>query len=243
MIRVTVWNEYYHERTEERVKAVYPEGIHGAIRQALGTQEDMVVRCATLDEAEHGLTEAVLNDTDVLIWWGHMRHELVSDEVAERVQRRVLDGMGFIGLHSAHASKPMRKLLGTRSDSLRWRENDETQRLWCVAPGHPIAEGIGEGFVIPQDETYGEYFEIPTPDELVFISWFSGGNVFRSGCCWKRGAGKIFYFQPGHETYPIYYQGEVIQVLANAVRWAAPSYKPVIYPGGRHNPVPPIEES
>lgn len=242
MIRVTVFNEYVHERNEAKVREVYPNGIHGAIAQALGGIDDISVTCVTQDMPENGLPQQLLDETDVLIWWAHMAHDQVSDEVARRVQRRVLDGMGFVALHSAHASKPFSLLLGTRSPVLRWRENDEQQRVWCVSPGHPIAAGLGESFVIPKDETYGEYFEIPTPDELVFISWFSGGNVFRSGCCWKRGAGKIFYFQGGHETYPIYYQPEVQRLLQNAVRWAAPAYPAVIFNEARCERIPPVEQ-
>lgn len=242
MIRVTVFNEYVHERNEAKVREVYPNGIHGAIAQALGGIDDISVTCVTQDMPENGLPQQLLDETDVLIWWAHMAHDQVSDEVARRVQRRVLDGMGFVALHSAHASKPFSLLLGTRSPVLRWRENDEQQRVWCVSPGHPIAAGLGESFVIPKDETYGEYFEIPTPDELVFISWFSGGNVFRSGCCWKRGAGKIFYFQGGHETYPIYYQPEVQRLLQNAVRWAAPAYPAVVFNEARCERIPPVEQ-
>lgn len=242
MIRVTVFNEYVHECNEAKVREVYPNGIHGAIAQALGGIDDISVTCVTQDMPENGLPQQLLDETDVLIWWAHMAHDQVSDEVARRVQRRVLDGMGFVALHSAHASKPFSLLLGTRSPVLRWRENDEQQRVWCVSPGHPIAAGLGESFVIPKDETYGEYFEIPTPDELVFISWFSGGNVFRSGCCWKRGAGKIFYFQGGHETYPIYYQPEVKRLLQNAVRWAAPAYPAVVFNEARCERIPPVEQ-
>lgn len=234
MIRVTVWNEYEHERNEERVGKVYPKGIHGAIAEFLGREEDLEVRTATLDMPEHGLTKEVLDSTDVLIWWGHMAHHKVSDEVAQRVRDRVLEGMGFVALHSAHASKPFRLLMGTHSENLRWRENDELQRYWIVAPGHPITEGLGEYFEIPHDESYGEYFDIPQPDEQVFISWVQGGEVFRSGCCWRRGAGRVFYFQAGHETYPIYYQSEVQRVILNAVRWAAPYGGNLVVTEARH---------
>ena len=241
MIRVTVWNEYEHERNEERVAKVYPKGIHGAIAEFLGREQDIEVRTATLDQPEHGLTQDVLDSTDVLIWWGHMAHEKVSDEVALRVKKRVLEGMGFIALHSAHASKPFLLLMGTNTGTLRWRENDELQRYWVVAPGHPIVAGLGEYFEIPRDESYGEYFDIPQPDLQVFISWVQGGEVFRSGCCWRRGAGRIFYFQGGHETYPIYYQSEVQRVIVNAIHWAAQRECEVELKEARHCKVTPNE--
>jgi trehalose utilization protein len=219
-IRVLVWGEFIQERTEDAVARVYPRGIHEAIAEHLRKQPDMTVRTATLDEPEHGLGEAVLKDTDVLIWWGHVAHDKVSDHVVERVCRRVLEGMGLIVLHSAHYSKPFRRLMGT-SCSLKWREAGERERIWVVAPWHPIAEGLPEHFELEHEEMYGEYFDIPPPDELVFISWFEGGEVFRSGCCFYRGRGRIFYFRPGHETYPTYYNPHVRKAIENAVRWAA----------------------
>jgi trehalose utilization protein len=219
-IRVTVWNEFRHEKLHDNIRKVYPDGIHTVIAEAL-RKRDFEVRTATLDEPEHGLSEAVLAQTDVLIWWGHMAHHEVQDEIVERVQRRVLAGMGLIVLHSAHYSKIFRKLMGT-SCSLYWREAGEKERIWVVEPGHPIAAGLDRYFEIPEVEMYGEHFDIPAPDTLVFVSWFQGGEVFRSGCCYHRGHGKVFYFRPGHETHPIYYQAEVQQVLANAVTWAAP---------------------
>lgn len=220
-VRVTVWNEGRHEKRSPEIAAVYPRGIHGAIAEGLAGQPDMLVRTATLDEPEHGLTDAVLAETDVLLWWGHMAHGDVSDAIVDKVQARVLGGMGLIALHSAHFSKIFKRLMGTHC-SLIWRELGEKERVWTVAPGHPIAEGLGPYFEIPHTEMYGEYFDIPQPDELVFISWYPGGEVFRSGCAYYRGRGKVFYFSPGHETFPIYYQEEVRRVLANAVRWAAP---------------------
>ena len=220
-IRVTVWNEFRHEKVHEAVRSVYPDGLHVAIGDGLQAHGVQQVRFATLDEPEHGLTEAVLAATDVLIWWGHMAHHDVQDEIVDRVQQRVLQGMGLIVLHSGHHSKIFRKLMGT-SCSLRWREAGENERIWVIEPGHPIAQGLGPYIDIPQVEMYGEHFDIPAPDSLVFVSWFKGGEVFRSGCCFHRGHGKVFYFRPGHETFPIYYQAEVRQVIANAVRWAAP---------------------
>jgi len=224
-IRVTVWNEYRHEKLDEKVARIYPEGIHGAIAGYLRAQPGMEVRTATLDEPQHGLSDEVLAQTDVLTWWGHMAHAEVSDEVVDKIQARILEGMGLIVLHSAHFSKIFRRMMGTTCN-LKWREAGERERLWVVEPGHPIAEGLGEFIEIPHAEMYGERFDIPQPDALVFISWFQGGEIFRSGCCFHRGRGKIFYFRPGHETYPIFHQEEVLKVIANAVRWAAPTGGP-----------------
>jgi len=221
MIRVTVWNEFRHELTNEKVKEIYPEGIHKVIADGLGT-DDFVVRTATLDEPEHGLTDDVLANTDVLIWWGHMAHGDVCDTVVEKVHQKVLEGMGLIVLHSGHFSKIFKKLMGTGCD-LKWRESDDNERIWVIDPTHPIAEGLGEYIDIELEEMYGEHFDIPTPDELVFVSWFKGGEVFRSGCTFKRGNGKIFYFRPGHETCPTYYHPEVQLVIKNAVNWAKPT--------------------
>ncbi|HLZ63030.1 MAG TPA: ThuA domain-containing protein, partial [Ktedonosporobacter sp.] len=217
MIRVTVWNEYRHERHDQQVASVYPEGIHSAIAVPLA-KEGLAVRTATLDEPEHGLSNDVLDNTDVLIWWGHMAHGEVKDEIVARVQQRVLDGMGLIVLHSGHYSKIFKTLMGTTCN-LKWREANDHERIWVVAPGHPITEGLGEYIEIEHEEMYGEHFDIPAPETLVFVSWFSGGEIFRSGCCYGRGRGKIFYFRPGHETLPTYHHPDVQRVIANAVRW------------------------
>jgi len=234
-LRVTVWNEYLHEKNNPDVAKIYPEGIHAAIAQHLRSQ-GLTVQTATLEEPEHGLTGQVLAQTDVLLWWGHQAHERVQDEIVDRVHKRDLEGMGLVVLHSGHLSKIFRRLMGT-SGRLKWREMGEKERIWVVEPGHPIAAGLNEYFEIPQAEMYGEHFDIPAPDTLVFISWFQGGEVFRSGCCYHRGRGKIFYFRPGHETYPIYHQAEVLQVITNSVRWAAPTDGPAAKVGHAPNPL------
>ena len=238
-LRVTVWNEYVHEKVHDEVAQIYPDGIHEAIAEYLRA-EGLEVRTATLEEPEHGLTSEVLSWSDVLIWWGHMAHRQVSDEIVDRVSERVLDGMGLVVLHSAHMSKIFKKLMGT-SGRLKWREIGEKERIWVVEPGHPIADGLGEYFEVPQAEMYGERFDVPAPDTLVFISWFEGGEVFRSGCCYYRGSGKVFYFRPGHETYPIYHQPEVLRVIANAVRWAAPGDGPQVKFGHHPNPLDSVD--
>jgi trehalose utilization protein len=222
MVKVTVWNEFLHEKQHEEVKAIYPNGIHQAIAEGI-RKDEVTVRTATLEEEEHGLTEDVLNNTDVLIWWGHMGHDRVEDYIVQRVHQRVLKGMGLIVLHSGHFSKIFKSLMGTSCD-LKWRDVGEKERLWVVDPAHPIAEGIGAYIELENEEMYGEHFDIPTPEELVFVSWFAGGEVFRSGCTYHRGQGKVFYFRPGHETFPTYYNQEVLRVISNAVQWAAPKH-------------------
>ncbi len=219
-IRVTVWNEFRHEKTNATVKGIYPSGMHETIAARLRNEPDMAVSTATLDEPEHGLTKKVLEQTDVLIWWGHMAHGEVKDETVDMVQARILEGMGLIVLHSGHYSKIFRRMMGTTC-LLRWREAHEKEKLWVTDPTHPIAQGIGPCIELPHEEMYGEHFDVPTPDDLVFVSWFEGGDVFRSGCCYKRGLGRIFYFRPGHEVYPTYHNPEIQKVIVNAVRWAS----------------------
>jgi len=235
-LRTLVWGEYRHEKKNPKVAALYPDGMHETIASALRSHSDFEVATAWLDQPEHGLTDEVLKKTDVLIWWGHMAHGEVSNDVVAKVQKRVLEGMGLIVLHSGHYSKIFKALMGTTC-SLKWRESTDKERLWNLAPHHPITQGIGDYFEIPAEEMYGEPFGIPTPDELIFVSWFSGGEVFRSGATWQRGHGKVFYFRPGHETYPSYHQAEVQLVIANAVRWARPS---VCIPDACPN-TPPLE--
>lgn len=218
---VLVWGEFRHEKSNPKVAQLYPKGMHEAIADFLRQPNEFTVSTAWLDQPEHGLTVEVLERTDVLLWWGHMAHGEVTDAVVERVRRRVLEGMGLIVLHSGHYAKIFKSLLGTTC-SLKWREATDKERLWNIAPHHPITQGIGDYFEIPMEEMYGEPFGIPTPDELLFISWFTGGEVFRSGATWQRGNGRIFYFRPGHETYPTYHHAQVQQVITNAVRWAHP---------------------
>lgn len=230
-INVTVWNEFRHEKKHAKVAEVYPDGIHNALANYLKSYDSFNVGTATLDEPDHGLTDEVLNNTDVLIWWGHMAHHEVRDDIVGKVYERVQNGMGLIVLHSGHASKIFGKLCGTNSRNLRWREAGERERLWVVEPGHPIVEGIGPYIELEHEEMYGERFDIPAPDTLVFISWFKGGEVFRSGCCYNRGRGKMFYFRPGHESYPTYYNQDILRVIRNAVLWAAPVNGPELTQG------------
>lgn len=220
-IRVVVWGENRHEQREPEVAERYPTGIHGAVKDAIEQHlgSAVSVTTVTLDDAEHGLTEELLANTDVLVWWAHIAHDEVADEVVDRVQQHVLGGMGLLVLHSGHFSKIFRRLMGTGC-TLDWRSADDAEIVWTVSPGHPIAEGVPHPFIIPEQEMYGEFFDIPAPDELIFISTFSGGEVFRSGCTFRRGFGKIFYFSPGDQDFPVYHHADVRRVLANGVEWA-----------------------
>lgn len=221
-MNVTIYNEYLHEKQDEAVRAIYPNGIHGQLKASL-EGGDITVRTVTLDTVNE-ITEELLDTTDVMIWWGHMGHGNVPDEVACRVRDAVINGMGMIFLHSAHESKPFKLLMGTPG-ALGWRESGDLARVWNMLPAHPIAEGIGRYFEEEQEETYCEPFEIPRPDDVIFTTWFSGGEIMRTGCTWTRGRGKIFYFQPGHETFPVYYNENVLRVIKNAVYWAKPTQR------------------
>lgn len=239
MLHVTIWNEYRHEVISEKVREIYPNGIHQAIGEFLKC-DDIEITYATLDMPECGLTQEVVDKTDVMFWWGHIAHNEVPDVIVERVAEAVLKGMGIIFLHSGHHSKPMRRLLGTTCN-LCWHEEDEKERLWITNPAHPIVQGLEErSFVIDAEETYGEPFDIPEPEETVLIGWYKGGDVFRSGVTYRRGLGRIFYFQPGHETYPIYYHPQVQTILRNAVRYVAP-VKKVSELSCPHLPAPEID--
>jgi trehalose utilization protein len=223
-IRITVWNEGRHETRKAGVAEMYPKGIHGTLADALRAAGAQNVRTATLDDPEHGLAQEIVDSTDVMLWWGHGYHGDVADAIVDRVHQRVLAGMGLVVLHSGHFSKIFKRLMGTSCD-LKWREDrDEREILWVTRPGHPIVEGVDDHFILPHEEMYGEYFDIPEPECTFLISSFSGGEVFRSGCTWTRGAGRIVYFRPGHETFASYHDKNVLRVITNAAKWAAPAY-------------------
>lgn len=226
MINVTIYNEYFHEQEYEGIRKVYPQGIHNCIKDFLQTDENLSIKIATFEMENHGLSPEVLAQTDVLIFWSHAKQDEFSDKVAENIKNRVLDGMGFLPLHSAHFSKPMKLLMGTTM-SLKWK-HDESEKLFCTCPTHPIAAGLPEEIKIPKEEMYGEYFDIPKPDDVIYTGWFSNGHVFRSACTWTRGKGKIFYFQPGHEEYPVYFQKEIQQIIKNGIYWCSPANSSVI---------------
>lgn len=218
-MNITIYNEFLHEQNNDTVKEIYPDGIHAVLKDYF--KEDNV-NIATLENHRATLSDEVLNNTDVLIWWGHLAHDKVDDGIVDKIHNRVLDGMGLVVLHSGHMSKIFIKLMGTTCD-LKWREGDDNERIWIIDASHPITEGLDAYIDLEQEEMYGEQFDVPTPDELLMVSWFKGGEVFRSGMTYKRGKGKIFYFRPGHETYPTYYHEEIKKVIQNATKWAKPT--------------------
>lgn len=238
-INVTIWNEFRHEKTKPAVRAIYPEGIHKALAGHLAA-EDLDIRCVSLDEPDQGLPDEVLNSTDVLMWWGHCAHAAVADELVERVRDRVIHGMGLIVLHSGHYSKIFQAVNGT-SCRLRWREIGESCRVWCADPSHPVAEGIPETFALEHEEMYGEPFMIAPDGHVVFYSWFKGGETFRSGVAFQRENGRIFYFQPGHETYRSYYDPIVLKVIGNAIRWTGSAVKRAYPPMKRAEPLEKVD--
>ena len=193
-INVTTWNEYRHEKSDENVAKLYPNGLHAAIGEFLSKNDDMKITLAALDDPDQGLPDEVLNNTDVLLWWGHMNHGEVKDDLVERIRQRVyVGGMGFIALHSAHHSKPFRAIVGT-TGNLLWGDNQK-EIIWNIMPSHPIAAGIPAHFELPEEELYAEPFQIPQPDAHIFEGWYEHGYVFRTGCTFLRGAGRVFYFQ------------------------------------------------
>ena len=223
MIRVTIWNEFRHEKTNETAKALYPNGLHATIGEYLkANDEELEITLAALDDPDQGLPDEVLNNTDVLIWWGHMAHGEVNDALVTKIQRRVYMGkMGFIALHSAHHSKPFRAIIGTMGN-LTWGRN-QREIMWNMLPTHPIAAGIPDKFFIESEELYAEPFFVPQPTELIFGGWYEDGYIFRSGMTYLRDAGRIFYFQPGHETCPSFHNPYVLRIIKNAVHWVAPT--------------------
>ena len=240
MIRATIWNEYIHETAEPAVAALYPGGIHETLARLL-QDEDFCITTSYLNKDEYqGLSPALLRDTDVLIWWSHCAQDALTDETAARVVSRVREGMGFIVLHAGRNSKPFRQLLGTSCGAV-WRDWNEKAYIWTTCPAHPIAAGVPEVFALDGEEMYGEYFDIPRPDDVVFISWFAGGNVFRGGVTFTYGLGKIFYFHPGHERCKSLYNENVVRILKNAVRWAVPVPPKDIRGGVFRPPLEPIE--
>jgi trehalose utilization protein len=242
-VRALVWDEHAGHVPQE----IYPHGINGAIADGLNADSGgaITARTANLDEWYQGITDEALGETDVLLWWAHARHQEVSDDTARRIHYHVHErGMGFIALHSAHYSKPFQWVVqcpGHLKGGWREAEPPDTEEITVCAPRHPIAAGVRD-FILPQEEMYGAPFDTPPPVCLVLQSYFPlGGEYFPSGICWTVGEGKtpgfqsgpgngvgegegkgrVFYFRPGHEAFPTYFNDNVRLVLKNAVLWCA----------------------
>ena len=226
MNNIIIWNENIHEQENEEVKKIYPEGIHNCIKKFLSSDKTLNIQTATLHDDNNGINQNNINDCDVLIWWGHKAHSEVLDKTVDLIQRRVLEGMGLIVLHSGHHSKIFQRLMGTNCN-LTWREYGEKERLWICNPAHPICDGLNPYIELEMEEMYGEPFQVPAPDETLFTSWFEGGETFRSGLLYKRGNGQIFYFRPGHEAYPTYHNQDIQRIIKNAVKFLKPKTKSI----------------
>ncbi len=234
-LRVTVWDE-----NKPHIEEYYPAGIRGAVADAI-KGDGVEVTIAHLDEPDQGISEDLLENTDVLVWWGHARHGEVDDELAAKIKQRVHHGgMGLVVLHSGHYSKPFRATLDcTGHLKGGWRESDDTEEITVCAPWHPIAEGVSN-FTLEAEEMYGGPFGTPPVEVLIFQSFFpKGGEVFPCGAVWTvgdgvdldftsgpgngvgqgKGIGRVFYFRPGHETYPTYFHSEVKTIIRNGVLW------------------------
>lgn len=222
-MKITIFTEHNASMDSPEGKLAYPEGMNECLRLLIagdGHEVTMIVHGPDDDGSE--LTEEMLKNTDVLVWWGHWYHGSVNPAVVDMVVDYVNRGMGMLALHSAHESRPMQRLMGT-TGALSWREMGENERVWVIDKTHPVAQGLGDYIDIEHEEMYGEPFAIPAPDELVFISWFRGGEVMRSGCTFKRGFGKLFYFRPGHETLPTYHNEQIRRVILNALEYLKPA--------------------
>jgi trehalose utilization protein len=214
-IRVLLWSE----QTEPR--DVYPKGISGALADYFNKLPGFEAKTATLNDPEAGLSDAVLSQTDVLIWFGHKKHNAVPDEAVDRVIKHVRErGMGFIGLHSAHYSKPLKKLLNASGSWRSYVNHGKPEQMWIVLPDHPIAKGVND-FTIPKTELYAEPFQVPPPEAVIVEGTWESGHRSREVMTWTIGKGRMVYIRAGHEEYPIYFMPQMQRLVANSVEWAA----------------------
>jgi trehalose utilization protein len=213
-LRVRVWCEGTAPR------AVYPNDVDGAVADHLAKSPGVDVRRARLADPSAGLADEALDATDVLIWWGHLRHDEVPGARAEAVVKRVRAGkLGLIALHSSCASKPFKALMGMSCEPGGWREDGRPEHVKVVAPDHPIARGVVP-FTIPRSDMFAEPFEVPNPEAVVLVSSWDRGESVRSGLTWTIDKGRVVFLRTGHDAFPVLFHPSVRQVLANSTLWA-----------------------
>ncbi len=212
-LRVRVWCEGTAPR------AVYPQDIDGAVAAHLGKSPGVKVERARLTDPSAGLADAALDATDVLIWWGHIRHDAVPDDRAQAVIRRVRAGkLGLVALHSSCASKPFKGLMGMSCEPGGWREDGRPEHVKIAAPDHPIARGVAP-FTIPRSDMFAEPFDVPAPETVVLVSSWDRGETLRSGLTWSVDKGRVAFLRTGHDAFPVLFHPAVRQLLANASQW------------------------
>lgn len=214
-IRVRVWSEHTARR------AYYPDDINGAVAEGLRLDDGLSVTTAELVDEGDGVPETELARTDVLVWWGHQLHRYVADDAVDRVVRHVRErGMGFVALHSSHMSKPFTRLIGDDGGLGGVEVDAGAERITVEQRDHPVADGVDK-IELAKEESYNEPFNCGKPDAVVFRSVFDNGHEFRSGLAYTVDNGRVFYFRPGHETYPAFADPMVRRVIRNAVYWTA----------------------
>ncbi len=219
-IRVRVWCE------GSAPPSVYPDGVNGALADGLNRHPGLIVNRAGLDEESAGLTDTDLDETDVLVWWGRFRHEEVPDDRVLAISERVRSGqLGFVALHASCQSKPFRALMDGPCELGGWRDDGRPETIAIAEPDHPLAIGV-EPFTLPRSIMYAEPFAVPEPESVVFVSHWGEGQTFRSGMTWTVDQGRVAYFRPGHDQFPVLFHPQVRQVITNAVLWASPKPLP-----------------
>jgi len=213
-LRVLLWSE----RTEP--VEIYPTGINGALADYLNKQDGIEAKTAQLSDPEAGLGEAALANADVLIWFGHKKHKDVPDEIVERVVRHIRErGLGFIALHSAHYSKPLKVALQASGSWSDYQNRGWAEQVWVVSPNHPLAKGLKD-FTLPKEEIYTEPFDVPAPEAVILEATWPSGHRTRECMVWTLGKGRFVYLRPGHEEYPTFFIPEMQRLISNAVLWA-----------------------
>lgn len=217
--KVLVWSE------GTAPKNVYPNDINAAIAEGLKPLKGWEVQAVSINDPDQGLPDDLLNSASALIWWGHQRHGDVKDELVAKIKTRVTEeGMGFIATHSAHYSKALKAILGTPCGWSYYTDDGAKLDMVVKAPTHPICKGVKD-FTIPHTERYGDPFQCPTPETVLFDGIYTMKDDKTEHCLqgftWTIGKGRVMYFQPGHEGYPIYFMPEVQQIFRNGVQWVA----------------------